>query len=282
MSGRRNLVLVAVVGTGAFIAGLLGFVARGAPPTVTRETQAWWRLAGITIPSAVGEHVHARYTIPADGFPVDGKIIIPVDVTEHAGAGPTTFVRVQSVSPSGSIVERAKVPLSLGPCTDCTAHVDVTVDLAQWATGRNEVRITANIARNHEGNRQYQSTGEQICVRSCSPTYRSGPWVEGRGWYTGRGYQNARLTSALDTVRSGGTVKVKLDHGSGGLTTTFSGAYIDPDFHHGLAGQVIRTGNGPFSGSLTLPTLAAGPHKLVLLASDGKNAGVLAIPFVTP
>jgi hypothetical protein len=141
------------------------------------------------------------------------------------------------------------------------------------------MRWTANVPKNADGNRQYQSTGWQVCIRSCTPSYRSGVYLEARGWYTGRGYQNARLTSQLTTVRSGGTITVSLKPGSGGLSTKFSAAYIDPDFHHGSAGTVIFTRNGPYVGSITIPVLAPGPHKLVLLASDGLNAGVLGIPF---
>jgi hypothetical protein len=189
---------------------------------------------------------------------------------------------VQSVSPSGSNVERAKIPLVLGPCDGCTTSGTIHVNFSDWATGRNEVRISANIPNNDEGNRQFQSTGEQICVRACSPAYRSGDWIEGRGWYTDREYQNARLTSPLSTVCSGCTISVRIGPGSGGLATVLSGIYVDPDFHHGSSGIVVWQSAGSFQGSVTLPILASGPHKLTLLADDGKNAGVLVIPFVVP
>jgi hypothetical protein len=79
-----------------------------------------------------------------------------------------------------------------------------------------------------------------------------------------------------------GTIGVRLGPGADGLTTVGAGVYIDPNFHAGSAGTVVREWSGPYTGNVTLPTLPSGPHKLVLMANDGQNAGVLAIPFVTP
>jgi hypothetical protein len=248
-----------------------------AGPTVTLESQGWWSATGIAIPGSVGAHIHVLATVPADGYPIDGSVDVPVKVTAHNQTGAITLLRVSN----GSTVMQSW-PLALGPCADCSWSGTVTVNFGAWPTGRDEMRWTANLPKNDLGNRQYQSTGWQVCIRSCTPSYRSGVYLEARGWYTGRGYQNARLTSPLTTVQSGGTITVKLAPGSGGLPTKFSGAYIDPDFHHGSSGTTIFSKAGPYSGTIAIPVLAPGPHNLVLLSSDGLNAGVLAIPFVTP
>lgn len=270
---RRVLVPAAIAA--AFVAGLLGYAALGAPPTVTLESQGWWSTPGIIVPTQVGQHVHVKATVPADGYVIDGLIDVPVTVTLHDQTGAAVTLRVSD----GSTIKQSWT-INLGPCADCSWSGIVSVDFSTWGTGRREMRWTANIPKNDEGNRQYQSTGWQVCVRSCTPTYRTGPWTEARGWYTDHGYQNARLTSPLADVRAGGTVKVKLAPGSGGKATTFSGAYIDPDFHHGSEGTVLLTRNGSYSGSVTIPAdLPAGPHRLVLLASDGLNAGILLVPF---
>jgi hypothetical protein len=253
---------------------LLAVPVSAATPTVTLESQGWWNAAGLVIPGAVGAHIHVLATVPADGYPTDGLVQVPVKVTAHDQTGTITSLRVSD----GSTVKQSW-PLSLGPCSDCSWSGTVTVDFSTWPSGRREMRWTANVPKNAEGNRQYQSTGWQVCIRSCTPSYRSGVYLEARGWYTGRGYQNARLTSPLSTVVSGGTVTVSLKPGSGGKPTTFSAVYLDPDFHHGSAGTVLLTRNGPYVGSITIPILAPGPHKLVLLSSDGLNAGVLGIPF---
>jgi hypothetical protein len=126
----------------------------------------------------------------------------------------------------------------------------------------------------------YQSTGYQICVRSCTPSYReAGSRIEARGWYTGVDYQNVRLDTDPSDIRGGGTIDVRFGPGAGGAATRFAGIYIDPNFHAGIDGIVVREWTGAFSGSVKLPNLAAGPHRLVLLSSDGQNAGTLAIPF---
>jgi len=247
-----------------------------AVPTVTLESQGWWSQSGLVIPGAVGAHIHVLATVPADGYPTDGLVDVPVTVTAHDQIGAITLLRVSD----GSTVMQSW-PISLGPCADCSWSGTVTVNFSSWGTGRREMRWTANVPVNSLGNRQYQSTGWQVCVRSCTPSYRSGPYTEARGWYTGRGYANARLTSLISTVRSGGAITVSLKPGSGGLATKFAAAYIDPDFHNGSAGLTIFSRSGPYTGSITIPVLAPGPHKLVLLSSDGLNAGVLGIPFST-
>lgn len=263
-----------------------------AAPTVTLESQGWWSSPGISVPAQVGAHVHLRATVPADGYPIDGQVAVPVVVTLHAMAGTATSVRVSD----GSTV-RQTWALTLGPCpTTCTWSGTLTVDFTKWSTGRREMRWTANVPDEQPDRagkqRMYQSTGWQVCVRSCTPTYRSGPWVEARGWYDDRStdgtglahnYQNARLTSPLTAVRAGGTISISLAPGSGGLTTRLAGAYLDPHFHDGDPGRVLLSRTSAYKGSLVIPTdLTSGPHTLVLLASDGQNAGVLAVPFTTP
>jgi hypothetical protein len=272
----KVLAAIAVVGLAVGICGPQGTEA--AEPTFTADSQAWWRAAGIQIPNAVGEHVHVQVTIPADGVIVNGTIAVPVVVRAHDSTGRITSLRVSD----GSSVKQTW-PLSLGPCEDCTWTGTVNVNLTNWGTGRREMRWTANIPANSTGDRQYQSTGYQVCVRSCTPTYRSGPFTEARGWYAdGHDYANARLTSAVSTVKSGGTIRVALKPGSGGNPTKLAGVYIDPDFHNGSAGIVVMQRTSAYEGNVTLPVLPSGTHRLVLLSSDGQNAGVLAIPFVVP
>lgn len=259
-------------------------------PTVTIESQAWWLKTGVFIPNDVGKHVHVKATFPADGYPIDGLFTIDGTVTLHNQVGPadkTNWIRIGSWGPHDEQFVLAQQMLFMGPCGDCTQSFSLTIDLSKLPTGRNELRISANLPRNTEGNRQYQSFGEQVCVRSCIPSYRPDPsnpkpYNEARGWYTGHGYANAALYTALSGVCSACTINVRLDHGSGGLATKFSGVYIDPDFHHGYAGIWSKIWTGAFRGNVTLPLVASGPHKLVLLSSDGQNAGVLAYTFQVP
>jgi hypothetical protein len=250
--------------------------------TETHGSQGWWLRSGIVVPTAVGSHIHLDATIVRDGFPVDGRLDIPATVTLHNAAGTTSWVRAGTESQT--LFQQA---LKLGPCIDCSAAVAVSLDLSVVPTGRHEIRISANIPDEDPGltgsQRFFQTWNAQLCVRACSPTYRAaGPAIESRSWYQDHNYQNAKLTTALSSIRSGGTIGVRLGPGSSGLPTKFAGVYIDPDFHAGSAGLVVRTWSAAFTGSVTLPSLASGSHRLVLLSSDGNNAGVLSVPWVQP
>lgn len=263
------------------------------PPTsgtATAESQAWWALDGFDIPSVVGHHIHLQVTYPT-GI-VDGRITFPLKPTLHDQVGASSWIRLHAVTPSGSNVERYRDDFVMGPCADCTATHSITVDVSDWPTGRHELRFTLNVPDEQPdasgAQRMFQSTGIQLCVRSCTPTYRSGNFLEARGWYDNgpagqaHGYQNARLTSALSSVRSAGTISVRLGPGADGLPTVGAGVYVDPNFHNGSAGIVVREWSGAFTGSVTLPSLPSGAHRLVLVTHDGQNAGVLSIPFTVP
>ncbi len=276
----RPLGYIAIVTAVVLFSGLVGSsLSTAAPdPTITLESQAWWRRDGISVPDHVGAHVHTKATVPADGQIVNGRIDIPVTVTLHDARGKTNWFRI--ATESKSIYQR---DLSLGPCNDCTASFTASVDLSGLPTGRHELRLSANNPDEDPdragAQRMYQSTGWQVCVRSCSPSYRGANHIEARGYYTDFGYQNTRLASDPADIRSGATIKVRFGPGSGGQATEFAGVYIDPNFHAGSAGTVVRQWSGAFSGSVTLPSVAAGPHRLVLVSSDGQSAGVLVIPF---
>ena len=240
-----------------------------AGPCRPAESQAWWSKTPIVIPSNVGQHIHVATCIPTTA--VDGTLVLQVTVTQHNGTGAIKWLRACRES---SYCQRWSV--SLGPCADCSATYYLPLNVKEWPTGVGELRLTANVSVNGDGLRQFQSTGWPIPVRSTVCSTRCNVFWEARGWYTSHGYSNARLTTP---VCSGCTIKVRLGPGADGLATKLAGVYLDPDFHHGSAGVVVRQWAGPFTGSVTLPTIAPGPHKLVLLSSDGFDAGVLAIPF---
>lgn len=259
------------------------------PPTVIVESQAWWDADGLSIPTEVGHHIHMQATLPTGV--VNGIIQVPIKITLHDQIGAVTWIRAAQQSTEKPIrfvgqttwsTTQLKLPTPLGPCADCSLSTTIEMDISKWSTGVQELRLTANISKNSEGNRQFQSTGWPLNVRSTTCSTRCNIFWEARGWYTEREYQNARVTTLPWNIKSGGSVNIKLGPGSGGLATVFSGIYISPDFHHGSTGIWSKTWNGPFSGTVTLPTLSSGTYKLVTLASDGKNAGVLAETFIVP
>lgn len=245
--------------------------------------QAWWNTSGIEVPANVGHHVHLGTCFPRDGAILDGTLHLDLRVLLHAQPAGARVVRLRAGSESVTLLDRTSdvgVPVDANGDGNRTFPVDL--DIGRLSTGRHELRMSAFVAQ-PDGAQMFESSGLQFCVRACSPSYRSaGPGQIGRGWYTDHGYANATLKTHPWDIRSGGTVAVTLAPGSGGRATVFSGVYIDPDFHHGSAGLVVGQWAGPFSGTVRLPTLASGSHRLVLLSHDGQNAGVLAVTFVVP
>jgi len=244
-------------------------------PRVWLESQAWWDSTGLALPEKVGQHIHVGTCWPTtvDGreATLDGPQRFWVRLMLHNQTGKATKFRVSD----GSSIKKV-VSVDIGPSKDTTVWLPFDIDLSTWSTGRREFRWTLNIPSNATGDRQYQSTGWQLCVRLCSPTYRTPPWTEGRGWYdNGHEYQNARFLSPLPVAPLSGlwTFKVRL------LQKVAGGVFIDPNFHAGIEGRRIAVAG--YEGLLTIDTatLPNGVHHLVLIASDGKSAGVQVVRF---
>ena len=260
--------------------------------TVTLEAQAWWNRDGIQTPEAPGHHIHVSATIPRPGVIVNGRVDVPVTITLHDQVSGPTWIRWSDGSTvKGSIALdgfNGFACTTHDGFTDCKRSVVLPIDFGGFGTGLRELRISVNVPDEQPdvagSQRMFNSTGWPVAVRALSPIAEGGRsvnFIEARGWYTDHEYQNARLTTGIPSVRAGGTIGVKLAPGSGGIATTYSLVTLDPDMHRHLIGRVLLERNGAFSGSVVIPAdLAPGTHKLTLLASDGKDAGVLVIPFV--
>lgn len=229
--------------------------------------------AAVGLTPNVGHHTHVQVTGPMPDSIVDGKVNFGITVLSHNQIG--TIVDVRLDRGPGTVIQRW--PVNLAPCgAACTYSFTATVDFSSWPTGRQELRWRGEIPKSTD-QEQNSSSGYQLCVRSCSPTYRSGPFLEARGWYTGHGYQNARLTSSIGSLTPGGTIKVSLAPGSGGKATKEWQVALNPDYHNGSHGTLLASGTGSFKGSIHLPDTLVPGDKLILLASDGQDAGVLLI-----
>ena len=200
---RRFRKLAVILGLTALIGASTGTVSAADP--VTLETQSWWNKAGIQIPNAVGSHVHVKTTMPAEGTILNGTLTLPITVTLHDAKGKTNWFRMGTQDK-----ELLNIPLVLGPCSDCSKTFNVSLNIGQLTTGRHELRMSANIPDEDPAligsQRMYQSSGFQFCVRSCSPSYRSGHNTIGRGWYSGHDYANVSLHSHTSAVKQGGSV----------------------------------------------------------------------------
>jgi len=217
--------------------------------------------------------------MPNDNVIVNGTYTFRVGILTHEQIGRVTSFRVSD----GSNVIKT-VPVSVGPGEDALP-LTFSVDFSSWSTGRHELRWTANIPNNSEGNRQYQSTEWLLCVRSCSPNVsgRAFPDWGARGWYDdGHGYANAWIKNPLP-LNINAPVSYKIGPGSGGQTTSYGLVTIDADMHHGNAGTVLRTCSAACSGTVNIPSgLTPGWHKLSVISSDGENAGVFVAAFFVP
>lgn len=269
-------------------------------PRVFLESQAWWNLDNIQIPQNVGHHIHVGMCTPVDGQVVTGSSIhFDVRVILHDQVGSVTSVRY---SDWDSVKQTKSVNFS---DNDTAYWTTFDIPIGSWATGRHEIRWTANVPDeqpNVSGSqRMFNSTGWQLCVRACSPNVggnnRAANWTEARGWYDDRPnglaheYANARFRSAvpLNAVSGTWTFSFEARDGSGGQPTKFWGVYVDPDMHNGIAGPTnifpngVRPTGTSASGlrttSIDTTKLANGAHRLVIISSDGKNAGVQLITF---
>lgn len=262
-------------------------------PRVFMESQAWWNKNGIQIPQAVGHHIHLGMCTPIDGQVIDGTLHFDVRIILHDQVGSVTSVRYSDWT-TDLVVKSVNFP----GAHDATYWTSFDINFSNWSTGRHEIHWRANVPDEQPdvsgAQRMFQSTGWQYCVRSCTPNAggsdRAALWTEARGWYddtptTGpHGYQNSRFRSKVPVAPLSGnwTFSFESRPGADGLATKEWGVFIDPDFHNGNAGITVARGTGE-SGlrSLTVDTrtLSDGPHRLVIVTSDGKNAGVQSITF---
>jgi hypothetical protein len=240
------------------------------------ESQAWWDSTGLDIPTKVGHHIHvgACWPINPDGTEfliANDRLKTDMRVLLHGATGQTNYIRVSDYR-TVKVIDS----LWIGP-GNAEAWVPFDLDLSSWSSGRKEFRWTANIPITGDGVRQFNSTSWYACLRSCSGGPRPFPWTESRGWYQGHDYMHARFLSVLPVQPIAGvwTFKVELlERGPGGV-------FVDPDFHNASEGIRVRRG-GVYKGPVSVDTrtLSNGKHRLVLVSSDGKNAGVQVVTFI--
>jgi hypothetical protein len=182
--------------------------------------QAWWSDTGQD-PAFGSRHAHIDdLCIPANNKIVDGSQTFSWFVQLHnqpAGAretrlrindqcsGTSCSYNYSSGAKAGSGTDiwkdtTVRSPNSAG---DLIFPVSVTRDLSKLGAGRHEFRFAVYVTQPN-GKVQLLSSRTQICIRSCSPAYRSlssFPVMQGNGaWYekdTNPGYIDTRTLSAL-------------------------------------------------------------------------------------
>ena len=223
----------------------------------------------------VGSHIHVEIlNHPADGFPIPREpYTFHVVLRSHDNTGKITSFFVQDFSNN-----KEKVPVNLGPCSDCSITFDFTVDFSKWTVGRHELRWHANEPDQDPDisgdQKQTTTTRSQICIQSCSPngSGRPTPFQGGGGWYQGHDYATVQLLSNEMEVRPGGTIIVKAAQDTNGGCV-----FLNPDFHNSISGTTLDCWSGNGNHTVNIPPTANVGDKLVLYASDGFNAGIFRI-----
>jgi hypothetical protein len=252
------------------------------------ESQSWWyRTPGKT--GTNHGHVHVGTCFP-HAQTVAGVLRFDVRVILHGNPGTLTHLNAGIAGEWGSIRSAAISPNWRCGLGTCTRWFTVSVDTRKVPRdGRQEFRFRAQV-KEPDGKEMVASTGWLARLNNGKTIqhYRSSWSSEARGWYTGTGYANASIeTQPMTALRGIWYPKVRMTPGSGGIPVTSYRAILDPDFHAGIPGKLIRSGAGSFRGALTIDTrkLTNGNHKLVLIADaaapvGSTNRGLMVVPFI--
>lgn len=263
----------------------IGAVEGGTPYPEKRvwlEIHTWWEGA----PLAAGQiaHVHCELWFPL-GQDLKGIVNFDTRIVMHKNPGVLFRYDSWFEGGGGNPFTALKDRIPAGEQT-FSRVVHTTVDTRKAPDGWYEYRPKARV-RHSNGDTQLTSAGWPANFQNGNPEktggFRTGiddgRGITGRGWYSrDHGYQNSLYVKPVADVLPGATVSgtwkpvVRLNTGSGGHPTTFTAAYIDPDFHSnpedgdGNAVLVVGKWNGPKRGEVSIDTtkLTNGSHKLVL------------------
>ncbi len=251
------------------------------------ESRGWWTQKGRSLDEYAG--IDAEMCVPT--YAISGRVPVLLHIQLRHNLGTINFIRV-GLGPDGSVnVFEQNVSLKGDASGDGEWFIPAVLDTTKAPhDGWLEYRLTANMATDEFGLRQYQSTGVQINTingKSRVADYRTRPWWEARGWYAG--YENVRLVQDPPQTPVSGLWKVKwiAAEGSGGSPITYHAAYVDANTHAipMVLPLTYSAGAGSFNGTTTIDTtqLSNGVHKLLLRAdaqvSTGTVSGLLQILF---
>ncbi len=253
----------------------------------------WWGVAfesgpfSKQVPQSDGTmgHIHVEFCVP--GGPIDGTWNVTANIMLHKVAGGLSGSEVDvGLGPDGTSVENKPILFSCGPePASCKASVNLQVPLANVPTGRREFRIRFLPANHDNGQRVFATNGAQVCVRSCTPTYRNEDVSTiGRGWNEETNYSIAEVRegqlSAPPRVSGVWAPRVSTSN------ATESFVHVDALFGKDNFGRVIHHSQGSFTGEVRIDTapLKNGFHCLAVRSdtrtSIGTNVGIVQIPFV--
>ena len=257
-------------------------------PRVFLESQGWWRQTPGEDGTDFG-HVHVGMCFP-QAQQVRGVVTLDVRLTMHHNPGTLTrlYGGIEHAQGGGELWSN---PIGMTcPDSTCVVWTQLRVDTTRVPVdGRVEWRFRPKVVTPDDQSFTPSTGWQTYLVNGARPVadYRDHDAAIARGWYDGAGYANASITRVpLAPISGTWSANVTLDRGSDGLPVTSHGIYIDPDFHNGSKGIVIREGSGLYRGPVTInaANLSPGVHRLVL-RSDARdprgstNSGLLVVFF---
>jgi hypothetical protein len=258
-------------------------------PRVFIESQDWWS----PIPDLGGlGHVHLGMCFPV-GQTVSGLVRFDVRVIFHGNKGRLTLIKMQD----DRSTDHYKFNPNFVPNTgiDTTYWHTFTLDTRKMADGIRSFRWYAQLLHAN-GNPETARANWPLRVENGTADLNSASLtqIQGSGWYKEAangadwGYQTAFLTTGIPLAPVRGVWQPGVRFSCNGCPA-MSGymATVDPNFHAGIQGWIVKQGSGGWGGNLAIDTsrLTNGVHKLVLISlAEGadptkQHGGVLAIPF---
>jgi hypothetical protein len=246
------------------------------------ETQDWWTVPGAPVEGG-SQHIHLSTCFPLDQT-LSGTVPFDLHVQLHLNPGRLSQVDLQVFGTGVDVTQVAANPNFTCPTAQCDLWYHIDYDTTRVPVdGYLEFRFHAKVIA-PDGSIGHTATGWQATIANGGgrmvKNYRTPPWIEARGWYTGVEYENARLTSTLPNGSVSGvwTFGCKLDRGSGGTPATHVLVTLDPKFHADPVdrGRPVFEQNGPFTGTLSIDTttLTNGVHKLFMRTDSSIATGV--------
>ena len=269
------------------VAGALdGLECTGYPePRIFIETQDWW-VSTLGDQNGASGHVHVGTCFPYLQQ-IRGVVRFDLRVVMHENPGHLRRVDVAIYAADGTGVV-VPVEFDRDCAGTCVFTAPVHVDTSTVFDGWQEFRFKARVDQ-PDGTEMLTSSGWKTYLDNGNAVggFDGGFGVTARGWYTGVGYQNAYIDALPAGPISGvWTFTLKLAPGADGTPTTSHLVAVDPDFHHGSAGLVIKQDAGECRCTVSIDTtqLVNGFHRLFLrsdsaLASGITHSGVLAFAF---
>ncbi len=254
-------------------------------PRVFLETQSWWEPDPTTGKQG---HIHQGMCWPLNQT-VSGTLCLDWIVVFHDNVGVIRRFKLQDdystdfIFSDGRSIDSSQA--------DVTILKTVCIDTKKLPDGLRQIRMYVYLDHPN-GNSQRTKAKYPVNVRNGN-SFAATKYNDdgGAGWYVEAsganwGYQNADMDFAdippIGTCLSG-LWKPEVELDSSGTTEHL--VTIDPNFHQGNIGQVVKQGTGEFDGVVVIDTttLSDGRHNLVLQSGkrigSKENGGVFKIPF---